>query len=205
MKKVIIISVRPQHAIRILKGKKTLELRKSIPKNFKGWVYIYVTKSTPYVGRNENYGWQHKDRFGYALYNIPHFGDLKYNDGIGDLNGKIVARFWFDKYDVITVSCLVGSYPFFLVNGKDGWFNNYSTILKKAKIRLDELEKYLGGNLDTKIYAWHIKNLEVFDEPMEIGDFWVVKTKPTTAGKSMNIYKKLTRAPQSWQYAYKGE
>lgn len=200
MNKVIIISVRPQHAANILNGDKTLELRKSVPKDFIGWVYIYITLAAPYLGRELNYGWQHKEQFSYRLYNIPHFGDLKYNDGIGDLNGKIVARFWLDNYDVITVSHLVGSYPFFVVNGKDGWFNNYSTILKKAKITLDKLEKYLGGKLDTKIYAWYIKKLEIFDKPKELSEFYTYRNHYLPHSNTFEVA--IIKAPQSWQYAY---
>lgn len=201
MNKVIIISIRPQHAIRILKGKKTLELRKSIPKNFKGWVYIYVTKSKPYLGRNENYGWQHKDRFGYALYNIPHFGDLKLNDGIGDLNGKIVARFWFDccedfhnyiKWD--RYGCPVE------IPTPDNMYKKES--LKKMCLTNREVYNYINYK---KAYAWCIKKLEVFEDSMKLGDFVTIKTNTSNSAK-LNIVSKVTKAPQSWQFAYiKGE
>ena len=42
--KAILLSIRPEHALNILNGDKTLELRKRVPKDFKGWVYVYVTK-----------------------------------------------------------------------------------------------------------------------------------------------------------------
>lgn len=43
--KAIILSIKPEYALNILNGNKTLELRKSVPKGFKGWVYCYVTKA----------------------------------------------------------------------------------------------------------------------------------------------------------------
>ena len=42
--KAILLSINPEHALNILNGKKTLELRKRVPKGFIGWVYVYVTK-----------------------------------------------------------------------------------------------------------------------------------------------------------------
>ena len=46
--KALLLSVRPEHAIKILNGEKTLELRKGVPKGFEGWVYVYVTKGKIY-------------------------------------------------------------------------------------------------------------------------------------------------------------
>src|SRR5690554_6528277 len=87
MNKQIMISIQPQHAVNILNGKKTLELRTWIPKEYVGWVYAYVTKGKPYLGKN------HDGNIG--LYNIPAFGH--FNKG-GDLNGKVAFRFWFDEF-----------------------------------------------------------------------------------------------------------
>ena len=44
MTKSLMISIQPQHAVNILNGDKTLELRTWIPKDYVGWVYVYVTK-----------------------------------------------------------------------------------------------------------------------------------------------------------------
>ena len=88
MNKALILSVRPEHAYNILTGKKTLELRKSAPKGFKGWVYVYVTKGKPYIWAND--------------IKKP-FLDSRYNRLIDELpkhllNGTIPFRFWFDEY-----------------------------------------------------------------------------------------------------------
>ena len=42
--KAIMLSVHPEWVAKILNGEKTIEIRKSVPKDFKGWVYIYETK-----------------------------------------------------------------------------------------------------------------------------------------------------------------
>ena len=46
----ILLSVRPEHALNILNGTKTLELRKTIPHDFKGWVYVCVRKGNLIYG-----------------------------------------------------------------------------------------------------------------------------------------------------------
>ena len=42
--KQLLMSIQPQHLYNILRGNKTLEIRKQIPKGFKGWVNLYCTK-----------------------------------------------------------------------------------------------------------------------------------------------------------------
>ena len=95
MTKAILLSVRPEHALNILYKIKTLEIRKRIPKGFKGWVYMYITKA------------KHKNDY---LFGELDLSDDYKNIAYGDkwlaltrdkLNGKVVARFWFDEYDVI--------------------------------------------------------------------------------------------------------
>jgi len=48
MEKQLLISMKPEYALAILQDKKTLELRNWIPKDFKGWVNVYITKARPY-------------------------------------------------------------------------------------------------------------------------------------------------------------
>lgn len=55
--KSILLSIKPEYALNILNGSKTLELRKSIPKDIDEiikqqggiWVYMYVTKKTTII------------------------------------------------------------------------------------------------------------------------------------------------------------
>jgi len=181
MTKVIILSIQSQHAVNILKGFKTMELRKSVPKGFSGWAYIYVTLKRP-VLINKNYISEFYEVLDTA---VKEYKKSAYQDEV--LNGKVVARFWFDEYETIKER-----------------FNGDEYIIEK----LDELclsdyevKEYLGNK---KGYAWHIKKLEIFDEPKELSDFivglnYLGDIIPPT-------YKKLKKAPQSWQYVYvKGE
>ncbi len=190
MTKSILLSVQPEYACKILNGEKTLEIRKSVPKGFVGWVNLYVTKGKTKL----------RD------------GSLHTNNGVyTDFNGKVVARFWFDEYD---------KYPHEeeIPDGYenyDGEWVDQSTYcysvddddLGKMCLSWEELEKYGKGKT---LYAWHIKKLEVFDKPKELKDF--IKDfddMDTDAyGREVGWYKQpipLTKAPQSWEYIWEKE
>jgi len=84
MTKSLMISIRPEHAFNILNGKKTLELRKTVPKDYKGWVYVYVTKG-------KRLSVVHDDENGKTYYYL--------NSNWGrSLNQDIPFRFWFDEH-----------------------------------------------------------------------------------------------------------
>src|SRR5690606_6675739 len=144
------ISIRPQHAFNILNGKKTLELRTWIPKDYVGWVYVYVTKGKPFITETcDSQTREHR----YEIFNIPSFGDI-------DLNGKVAFRFWFDEF--IKLEWLDTS-----LNVK----NNLEWLLPKLCLTKQQVIGY-GKRRD--LYAWHIKKLEIFDEPKKLSDFYVL-------------------------------
>jgi len=180
MTKSIVLSIQAQHVLNIINGDKTLELRKRVPKGFKGWVYVYVTKAKPKI---------YKDKVWET--------DL--------LNGTIPFRFWFDEYDEIDrtdytrKSLDTGLIPVIDNKGKK---YNYRMIVNvredylyeeclESCLTQDEIKKYGNGD---DLYAWHINQLEIFDKPMQLNDF--IGTNNTT----------LTKAPATYQYVYlKGE
>ena len=171
--KAILLSIRPEHAYNILNGNKTLELRKSVPKGFVGWVYVYVTKAKPAIV------WHPTDCVWSNWEEISHDDDIY---GLWDwkelaqLNGTIPFRFWFDEYETYTY--------------KKHGLERYTDVaeydikydeLEKLQLDYREVEKYGQGKT---LYAWHIKNLQIFDEPIALSEFG------------------LKRAPQSWYYIY---
>lgn len=113
-----------------------------------------------------------------------------------ELNGKVVASFELNKVDEIENRTTA-----FIID-KDQAYTE--TIAKNSCIGFDDLKKYLGNKNG---YAWHIDNLKVFDEPVELGelykDYEVLSIK---GGKEIYTndtpYFKLTKAPQSYQYVY---
>lgn len=180
------MSIRPRHVKNILNGEKTIEIRKEFPKDYVGWVYIYNTKTTKegvlklaYLGNNLEFM-------------------LSY-DKTSKYQGKVVARFWCDKVDDY-------------VNGKKwswkcgapmwGADNDYEHILKDACLIEDELYDYCE---DLSFSAIHITNLEIFNKPKELKNFFIYSHTVGGVGfkgeeKQFDILKPLNRAPQSWCY-----
>lgn len=181
MSKAILISIRPEYVVDILNGNKTLELRKSVPKDFNGWVYIYVTKRKPYIRKlGENY-----------------FTECSVAD-VNKLNGKIPMRFWFGETYLIQQAFNVYGEPLNQISVYDnktyGWKapKEQQEILKQLCLTEQQVLDYGKGK---DLYAWHIKKLEIFDNPMELSDFY----RNTNYGL---IGSKLKRPPQSWQFVW---
>ncbi len=174
MNKSLMISIQPKHLVNILNGNKTLELRKSVPKDFKGWVYIYCTKGKPYIRElGDNY-----------------FTECSKVD-VYKLNGKVVARFWFDEY--IAYKYYEDDNSYFAKRPQDFGYHA-EEVLKRLCLSRDEFKTYGKGK---DLYAWHIKKLEIFDKPLELKNFYKL-----SVGKVESAYIQLDKAPQSWRYIY---
>lgn len=163
MNKELLISIKPEHLVNILNGQKTRELRTRVPKDYKGLVNIYCTKSS------KNILYKYKD-----IYYTQHY--LSFTDDVDILNGKVIARFWFDEYIELE------HYDFW---GESYYWKNTvisAFELEKATCMSSfEMEEYAKGKT---LYAWHIKDLEIFDKPKELSEFSV------------------ERPPQSYQFVY---
>ena len=175
--KAIMISVKPKWVTKILKGEKTIEIRRTAQKEWKWFwddkhpvimpepidVYIYCTKS--------NY-------FGYI--------SKRYI-------GKVVAKFTLNKVEEIKRS-------------GENMFSIYHTDCYNSKrlqiqscLDLSEIYSYLKGK---KGYVWHIDNLVIFDKPKELSEFRkYYRSKGFPQNRSWNLIK----APQSWCYVETGE
>ena len=171
--KAIMISIQPKYVADILNGKKTLEIRKTLPKcDLPIEVYIYCTKDT-------KQGFLYKVRG--AGYRLESDIDL-----VPPLNGKVVAKFTLNRVEEIaqvfgyTVPRETDLKPF----------------LERACLSLKELNTYLKHKHG---YAWHIDNLVVFDKPKEISEFKTTQ-RIRYANLGFTEIKPLTRAPQSWCY-----
>jgi hypothetical protein len=208
--KAILLSIKPEHALNILNGNKTLELRKNIPKGYIGWVYCYVTKGKPYLVYDEYLIGYHTHK---VDKNMLESFDLIYNS-------TIPFRFWFDDYSTLSY-CDLDVYS----DSEYIWqHNKYSKLcgLVDDEIFLTalnlEYQDVINYGFDKKnkrqkdLYAWYIKRLEIFDDPMKLSDFAkdcdYIDTDEN--GKEVSWHYiplgTLTKAPQSWQYVWvKGE
>jgi hypothetical protein len=201
MTRVIILSTQSRPTANIVNLLKPLELRKSFPKNFNGWVYIYCTKAEPYLYREI----LSKSReYGTKYGNFVLSEDKKRTQ----LNGKIVARFWFDFYSEYEFYEETNSYVY--------WYTLEGGMTDGTDIRLDKLclseSEVLNYGNKKPLYAWHIKKLEIFDLPKELNEFYKDLEMDQYEGINTNFNNTsiiidyycnlLDRAPQSWQYAY---
>lgn len=188
MSKAVLISIQPKWCELILRGKKTLEVRKTKPNlkpPFK--VYIYCTKAPK--------GWVHIGK------NIQ-------------LDTKVIGEFICDDiFEIVKVGfttrealqyravkdCTVLSDDIF----------DHSCLTK------NEIEKYLDGR---KGYAWHISKLVIYDKPKELGEFYSSCNEDCTncemwqyvrvnadeydmdCTSEIDRHKPLKKAPQSWCY-----
>lgn len=173
--KAILMSIQPKHLVNILNGKKTLEIRKSIPKGFVGWVYIYCTKGKPYITETCN---NYNNLYMFETFNIPHFGDI-------DLNGKVVARFWFDEY--IAYKYYEDDNSYFAKRPQDFGYHA-DEVLKRLCLSRDEFKTYGKGK---DLYAWRIKKLEIFDRPKKLNEFCRYLYQGYTGIGVLETYHKL--------------
>lgn len=190
--KAILISIRPEWVAKILNGEKTIEIRKTDPKcNLPIDVYIYCTKGGEENLIHNRNGWLMSE-FATTYVNgerVTH-----------NYKGKVVAKFTLDvvyEYDIKEKSTWVDS--------------DFAEVMKKlSAMSLYEINKYAGNHF----YAWHISDLVIFDEPMELSELKFRKEyhsceKCPHAEDENDIVvcenrciELLTvkRAPQSWQY-----
>lgn len=182
--KAIMISIKPKWVAKILNGEKTIEIRKTMPKcELPIDVYIYCTKDN---STNAFYGY---NRFGRECLLLK---DKKFGEHTS-LNGKLVAKFTLKKVEEIKTNLAM---RFFTESA------NEKELLEKSCLNSDQLFWYLAPQeLKVKCcgYAWHIDNLEIFDKPKELSNFY----KGGDWGCDKAYYGDeaiLTKAPQSWCY-----
>lgn len=221
--KSILISIQPQWVEKILNGKKTIEIRKTMPKcELPCKVYIYCTKGK------------------YNFFGVTRKGEeLPYSDGEiadrtiiykspkapiemwGDL-GKVVAEFTLNEIEIL-------------------WQNNKNktstaTVVDKAIFEKQtcmsweqycEYHKCKNGKYSNS-YAWHIDDLKIYDKPKELSEFrknldcddypcnkggknsdceysyYDITEGCSACGIDFDgehcIYKTIKRPPQSWCY-----
>ena len=180
--KAILMSIRPQHLVNILNGDKTIEIRKTIPKcELPIDVYLYCTKGKPLfrLPTNDKKEW---------FVEVP-YGWVVWRDDKG-FNGKVVAKFTLNKIE----DCCDMSLP---------------ELENKSLLNINEICSYIKAKeVDPKmVYAWHIDNLEIFDEPKELAEFHYYKKRLIDCGMDCPPYfdevkTQVHKAPQSWQYIY---
>lgn len=194
--KSILISIKPRHCVNILNGDKKIEVRTTATKEWKDYLsgktdvmpepiecFIYCTKQT-------------------ARYYIK---NKIYNSMI---NGKVIAKFTLNKVEKITIGedrrgSLFGSCHY----GYHTESLSPNDLMEQSCLDVKELIDYLGKKTG---YAWHISNLEIFDKPKELSEFYKVGVKEEyehimsiderQAKPYIDEFYRLTKAPQSYMF-----
>lgn len=168
--KAVLISIQPKWAEKIASGEKTIEVRKTAPKEVPFKCYIYETK-----GETET-PWADED--GHFIYKG---------------RGQVIGEFVCDK--IITVDC-DSIAPF---DAKTGEYIQEETCLNRTElIRYTSFRKALGWHIsDLKIYD-EPKELSEFQKPCKMNLPMCDRCEHYSIwnGRCENI----TRPPQSWQY-----
>ena len=184
--KAVLISIKPNWCKLIWSGMKTVEVRKTRPKQetpFK--VYIYCTGAGNW--------WQRFPK-----------------TGLQQMEERIIGTFVCDKIDKLVH---VGTMMDINILTLDGWYKPAGELLQAACLTEAQAEKYLKGGDG---YGWHISDLKIWDEPVRLKNFWGMKPCKhggdcCTCLQWDNMKEKccalryISRPPQSWCYMEDGE
>lgn len=210
--KSVLISIRPWWCLLIAQGKKTIEVRKTIPKlkpPFK--VYIYCTNTKPFLVWGDVFRGNWETEFtnvsGYSREKAERIWDL--------FNGKVMGEFVCDE---ITYFGNVATDPWERLLGSTHE-EHKRMITEKACLSESEMLQYKGR------YGWHISKLQIYDDPKPLSEFvvegdcdclnckkcsWFDKGNGFNVEDDCNLayenirrkesLKPLFRPPQSWCY-----
>lgn len=179
----VLISIRPEWCEKIVNGKKTIEVRKSAPKEVPFKAYIYCTRIT----------------------DKKHCSD-EFDVGIWKGNEHVIGEFICDRIDRIEKRGINNNFDYCYLSLNE-WGNDDIEIeikdIQKSCIPKSELNAY--GENSSCLYGWHISDLKIYDNPKELSEF---KTgcKGCKERDTYHCYfycygeRPLNRPPQSWQY-----
>lgn len=172
--KAVMISIRPEWCQLISLGKKTVEVRKTMPKLATPFrCYIYCTKNCK----------------GASDFLETHGTDGK----IRPANQKVIGEFVCRNIDNDTLSSLVVK--------EDAENILQGTCLSKKELLQYlgyEPTKYNFFQKHYEFFRWHISDLAIYDRPREINEF--VFASNEHRNQFGQCLKKLNRPPQSWCY-----
>lgn len=184
--KAVLLSIRPEWCDLIIRGQKTIEVRKTRPKletPFKA--YIYCTGHDGFVMK------------------LP-------KAGVQKMDGRVIGQFTCEKIDKLIH---IGTMMDINILTLDGWYKPADALLQAACLTEAQAKKYLKGGDG---YGWHISDLKIYDKPVKFKDFWAIQPcthrgdcctcrrwdakKLICRGEAFGI----ERPPQSWYYVEEG-
>ena len=183
MMKSVLIAIRPQWVEKIASGQKTIEVRKTAPKEVPFKAYIYCTKEK----KQDDIIW------------AGVCGDR------GKWNGRVIGEFICDR--------IICSQAYFDSQGKNHLTNVFPDDIKKTCLDEYDLWDYIAGkavkaNQMYDGYLWHISDLKIYDKPRELSEFRkpcdrfldCCTCRRLVHNEYMSCDNKITRPPLSWCY-----
>lgn len=208
--KAILMCIRPEWCDLIIRGQKTLEVRKTRPKSETPFrVYVYCTKAPQQLITIFKDGEETMD--GEIHHGKPVF--IKFNKLLPDsVRGKtqvVIGEFICD--DIRHIG------PEYCIVKED-----IETAIAGSCLSIKQVKEYAGWDIgmnyaDMKdLYGWHISNFKLYEEPVKLKDFWGMK--PCKHGgdcctclqwdnmkEECCASRYISRPPQSWCYMEDGE
>ena len=192
--KAVLISTQSKWVEKIANRKKTIEVRKTAPKQVPFKCYIYCTSAKPYLYKEANPPFE-------LFLDSELYKGKGYDDRL--FSGKVIGEFVCDK--IIEWQYDKG-HQYYVEYPDDctSYFPYLKCHSEATGLKCSEIENYGKGKT---LYGWHISDLKIYDKPKELREF----RKPckinlpmcdrceyysTWNGRCENI----TRAPQSWCY-----
>lgn len=176
MSTAVLISIRPRWCELIASGKKTIEVRKTIPKletPFKCYMYMSA------------YHW--------AFSLLREYGMEELADRLMHETGKVIGEFVCDRIFTITIE---QNTPF--SEERDGGYDEgYSSLGYRDCLSDEEFDSYLDGKNG---HGWHITDLVIFDKPKPLSEFWSWNTGVVFEDGFPMPTHEIKRPPQSWCY-----
>ena len=185
----ILMPIKPEGVERILSGEKTLEIRKTAPKE---WIDYIKGKTDEKPDPTTVFLYCEKGKVAVEAW----CGDF-----VAPINGWVFAKFTLRKVE----GCVN---PFFPKGSFATPTATYEYALEKSCMSAGQLDVCLGGK-GKRGYAWYIDGLEVFDEPKELSEFLVKNACgdcPHRHSPNMDMcdicegLKPMTNAPHDWRY-----
>ena len=187
MGKTVLFSIHPEHCLKIARGEKTVEVRKTAPKiptPFKS--YIYVTRKRPYLVWGDvfrgDWNTEFTDLRGYGIEEAKRHWDV--------FNGNVMGEFICRRVVPFTVGSL----------GSDD-------IMKAACLSYEELIYYFygkdgpDGKTVKRGYGIDISSVTIYDTPLPLTDLHQDCSSCGYVGaRNGNCDFIIRRPPQSWCY-----
>lgn len=176
--KALLLSVKPEWCMVMAEGKKTLEVRKTVPKlstPFKCYIYCTVP----------NGKYLHKCEQKWFVDREPFCDGTIYG-------GKVIGEFVCDNIEWVGIP-----YPAYQSELEERY-------IKQSCVSYDELHRYAGHN---SLAFWRITKLKIYEEPKKLNKFKKYNRTCDYSDLGFFIPDcndckecNLTKAPQSWCY-----